>query len=82
MVRSMRKQQVERDMNSAKFIAACFGFMTLVTLTVTPALSAVSAMLCAGAGVCSIKKGINNTEYLLSAVILILMAVKTAWVMQ
>lgn len=78
----MRNEQVTRDMNSARFIAACFGFMALITVSVIPTLSAISVMLCAGAGACSFRKGINNTEYLLSAAALTLIAVKTAWVMQ
>lgn len=78
----MRNKQVEGNMNSAKFIAACFGFMALITISVVPLLSALSAMLCAGAGVCSVRNGINNTQYLLSFVALLLIACRTAWVMQ
>lgn len=76
------RSQVEQNMNSAKFIAVCFGLMTLLTVSVVPILSALSGLICASLGVCSVRKGINSTQYYLSSIILVLIAARAAWVMQ
>jgi len=69
-------------MNSAKFIALCFGFLTITSLIVAPILSCLSGVLCASVGVCGYKKGINNAQYAISALILIIISIRLIWVMQ
>lgn len=69
-------------MNSAKFMALCFGLMTLITVSVIPILSVFSAMLCAGTGWCSINKGIDNKGYMFSAAVILAMAISVGWKIQ
>lgn len=76
------RNQAEHNMNSAKFIAVCFGLMTLLTISVVPILSALSGLICAGISMSSLRRGINDTQYTLSAAILVLIAIRAAWVMQ
>jgi len=69
-------------MNSAKFIALCFGMMTLITMIISPLLAVASAIMCAGVGSRCACKGINNVQYAVSALALIGMSVYTLFIMQ
>lgn len=69
-------------MNSAKFIAVCFGLMTLITMITAPVLAVVSAVMCAGVGSRCAKKGINDAQYAFSALTLITLSIISIWIMQ
>lgn len=69
-------------MNSAKFIAVCFGLMTLITIITAPLLAVASAIMCAGVGSRCTCKGINDVQYAVSALALIGMSFYTLFIMQ
>jgi len=70
------------DMNSAKFLALCFGLMTVISVSIIPMLSVLSAVMCAAAGWRSTSKGVDNKGYIISATIILLMAISVCWKMQ